>query len=82
MSEKFNIWFFLKKGKRDNSGKLAIYLRVTFNGGRFELSTKKNAFLENWDSQYQRTFSDHSVNLVIERLKSKIYEKHSELVDE
>ena len=82
MSEKFNIWIFLKKGKIDNSGKLAIYLRVTFNGGRFELSTKKYAFLENWDSQYQRTFSDHSVNLAIERLKSKIYEKHSELMDE
>ncbi|MGB2371577.1 MAG: phage integrase SAM-like domain-containing protein, partial [Flavobacteriales bacterium] len=82
MSEKFNIWVFLKKGKSDNSGKLAIYLRVTFNGGRFELSTKKYAFLENWDSQYQRTFSDHSVNLAIERLKTKIYEKHSELMDE
>ena len=82
MSEKFNIWVFLKKGKSDNSGKLAIYLRVTFYGGRFELSTKKYAYLENWDSQYQRTFSDHSVNLAIERLKSKIYEKHSELMDE
>lgn len=82
MSEKFNIWVFLKKGKSDNNGKLAIYLRVTFNGGRFELSTKKYAFLENWDSQYQRTFSDHSVNLSIERLKTKIYEKHSELMDE
>ncbi len=82
MSDKFNIWVFLKKGKSDNSGKLAIYLRVTFNGGRFELSTIKYAYLENWDSQYQRTFSDHSVNLAIERLKSKIYEKHSELMDE
>jgi integrase len=82
MSEKFNIWVFLKKDKSDNSGKLAIYLRVTFNGGRFELSTKQYAFLDNWDSQYQRTFSDHSINLAIERLKSKIYEKHSELVDE
>lgn len=82
MSEKFNIWVFLKKGKSDNSGKLAIYLRVTFNGGRFELSTKKYAYLNNWDSHYQRTFSDHSVNLAIERLKSKIYEKHSELMDE
>ena len=82
MSDKFNIWVFLKKGKSDNSGKLAIYLRVTFYGRRFELSTKKYAFLENWDSQYQRTFSDHSVNLAIERLKTKIYEKHSELMDE
>ena len=82
MSEKFNIWVFLKKGKSDNSGKLAIYMRVTFNGGRFELSTKKYAYLENWDSQYQRTFSDHSVNLAIERLKTKIYEKHSEIMDE
>jgi integrase len=82
MSEKFNIWVFLKKGKRDNSGKLAIYLRVTLNGGRFELSTKKYAYLDNWDSQYQRTFSDHSVNLAIERLKSKIYEKYPELMDE
>ncbi len=82
MSEKFNIWVFLKKGKCDDSGKLAIYLRVTFNGERFELSTKKYAFLDNWDSQFQRTFSDHSVNLAIERLKTEIYEKHSELVDE
>ena len=42
----------------------------------------KSMLLENWDSQYQRTFSDHSVNLSIERLKTKIYEKHSELMDE
>ena len=82
MSEKFNIWVFLKKGKCDDSGKLAIYLRISLNSGRFELSTKKYAYLDNWDSQYQRTFSDHSVNLAIERLKTKIYEKHSELVDE
>lgn len=49
-----SILFFLKKGKKDKAGKAPIYVRITVNGERTELSANEKVELDKWDSATQR----------------------------
>ena len=50
----FSIIFLLKKKKKNKQKMFPIYCRVTINGERIELSTKRSIFINNWDKKRQR----------------------------
>ena len=49
----FSIIFLLKRKKKNKQKMFPIYSRVTINGERIELSTKRSILLKNWDTKRQ-----------------------------
>jgi hypothetical protein len=49
-----NVLFYLKKTKKTKSGEAPVYLRITVNGQRAEMSVRKSVKPALWDSKAQR----------------------------
>lgn len=49
-----NVLFYLKKTKKNKAGEAPIYLRITVNGQRTEMSIKRSVNPNIWDSKGQR----------------------------
>lgn len=49
-----NVLFYLKRAKKNRAGEAPIYLRITVNGQRAEVSVKKTVNPQSWDSHNQR----------------------------
>ena len=54
MQYDLSILFFLKKGQVDKKGLIPIYLRITVNGERAEISTNRKVEASKWDSTVQQ----------------------------
>lgn len=54
MQYDLSILFFLKKAQVDKKGLTPIYLRITVNGHRVEISTNRKIEVSKWDSAIQR----------------------------
>lgn len=54
MNYELSILFIVRRNKKDNAGEVPIYLRITVNGKRAEISTNKKVELSKWDSDTQR----------------------------
>lgn len=72
MKYDLNILFYPKKTQKDKKGLTPIYLRITINGVRAELSANRKVDILKWDSNTQRakgrseesrTLNDHLDNL-------------------
>ena len=80
----FSIIFLLKKKKKNKQKMFPIYSRVTINGERIELSTKRSIFIKNWDTKRQRpklkTKELKALNHHLEHIRNKFYVEHQKLV--
>lgn len=54
MNYELSILFSLKRSKEDKAGEVPIYLRITVNGKRAEVSTNRKVEVSKWDSDTQR----------------------------
>ncbi|MDX8338763.1 site-specific integrase [Draconibacterium sp. IB214405] len=54
MIKNFTVGFQLKRNKKRRDGKAPIYLRVTVNGKRIEVATRRAVNVDNWDNSQQR----------------------------
>lgn len=50
LTNSFSVLFYLKKRSNYVSGPLPIYLRISLDGERFELTTKRVCEPEKWNS--------------------------------
>jgi len=64
MQYDLSILFFLKKGQVDKKGLIPIYLRITVNGERAEISTNRKIEVSKWDSVIP--------NYALENLKGRL----------
>ncbi len=48
MSATISIFFYAKKTKSTKDGLVPVYMRMTINGERFEISTKRYILFEHW----------------------------------
>ncbi|NIJ55173.1 site-specific integrase [Dyadobacter arcticus] len=85
LSKTFNLLFYLKKPKNYLNGKMPIYLRITTDGGRFELAAKRDCEPEKWNPASGRMASTkpdvRSANAYLDTLQTKVYEAHRKLID-
>lgn len=80
----FSSIHYLRKSRLDKNGKAGIYLRITVNGQRAEISIKRKTTPEKWCSAKGRIKGSNKeskeLNHYMDQLESKAYEIHSKLV--
>lgn len=85
MEKSFGLQFYLRKSKYDKDGEVAIYMRITVNGGSCEISTKRRCTTSNWNTNVGRvggrTEFARSLNSELDLFQRKVYEKRKFLID-
>tara|TARA_R110002049_G_scaffold308395_1_gene512191 strand:+ start:1018 stop:1560 length:543 start_codon:yes stop_codon:yes gene_type:complete len=86
MNDTFSILFFLKGDSLDKNGKVAIYLRITVNGKRCELSIKRKIDPNKWNSIAGRLngkdIEAQELNRYINAISAKLYKIHEKFTIE
>ena len=80
MKTNFSMLFYLKKQKNYTSGLAPVYLRITVEGERAEVTTNRECEPEKWNSHSGRAIgtkeSIKSLNAFLDNLQSDAYEAH------
>jgi len=81
----FTVIFFTRKS-RNNPQRLSIYVRVTINGKRAEISLKRVIPNKDWDSNKSRgrgsSLKVRTLNSYLDEVYSRLLECHKELLQE
>lgn len=84
MNKSFSITFILRRDKIDNNELIPIYIRITINGEKIEISSKRKIHSEDWDikANSPKGKSDTIKNLLkfLESQKLHAYDVYSELL--
>ena len=84
MVKTFSYIFYLKKPKIYERGPVPIYLRITVDGKRAEISIKREAEPDNWNSKAGRLDGKsekvRQFNAYLDALQSQLYEAHQALI--
>lgn len=85
MKHKMSILFYAKSAKSSKDGLTPIYLRVTIDGQRIELSTSKFVEKSKWNPDAGKvkglTEEARSINSYLDILKNKVYEVEKDMVN-
>ena len=86
MQHLFSFIFYIKRSKADKNGKANIYLRITVNGKRAELSISRKVDVKKWVSSSGKmkgsSIEAQQLNKYIDSISNKIYKIHQKLVEE
>ena len=84
MQSKMSVLFYAKRAKATTNGLIPIYLRVTIDGQRLEISTKRYLDASKWSSvagKMKGTSEEaRSLNNYLDVLKGKVYDYQIELI--
>ena len=80
MKTNFSLLFYLKKPKNYQEGLLPIYIRITVNGQRAELTSGRECAPDMWNVASNRLKGtreeSRTLNAYLDNLQSQIYEAH------
>ncbi|SEB22325.1 Site-specific recombinase XerD, partial [Pedobacter hartonius] len=84
MKTNFSVLFFLKKPKNYTKGAVYfIFLRITVDGVRAEMSTSRNCEPERWNAKAGKVIGTKedvkTLNAYLENMKAEVYAAHSQL---
>jgi len=86
MNKTFGLLFYLKKSKVDALGKAPIYLRITIEGKRCEISAKRTIELFKWSKEANRvigrTEDIRELNAYLDSLTTKVYQSQRDLIQD
>ncbi len=86
MNAKLSILFYAKRAKTTTDGLVPIYIRVTVNGERIELSTKRYTLPEKWSVEGScmkgTSAESKATNYYLDTLKAKVYDYQQQLIRE
>lgn len=86
MEARMSILFYGKKTKQDSNKTLSIYLRVTINGERFEVSTQRYVKTLKWSSSAGKvkgnTEDARTINQYLDDIRQKVYEYQKAITQE
>ncbi|MBF8964042.1 site-specific integrase [Pontibacter sp. FD36] len=86
MDTKISILFYGRKAKTTKDNLVPIYLRVTLQGRRLELSTHRYVSPDRWSIEAGKmkgsSAEARSVNAYLDTLRNKAYAHHRELLEE
>src|ERR1700727_1720605 len=86
MKTRFNLIFLVKRHKTLSSGTAPIYLRITVDEGRVELSTKRFVLPAKWNSAMQKVSGMNeeakTINTYVKTMEQEVYQAHRALIQE
>ncbi|MDE3235473.1 MAG: site-specific integrase [Bacteroidota bacterium] len=86
MNAKVSVLFYARRAKKTTDGLIPIYQRITVDGKRIEVSTKRYVESNKWSVEQGRmkgnTTEARSLNTYLEMLKAKVYEYQKEIIQE
>ncbi len=86
MQNLFSFIFYIKRSKADKNGKANIYLRITVNGKRAELSISRKVDVKKWITSAGKmkgsSTEAQQLNKYIDTISNKLYKIHQRLVEE
>lgn len=84
VSDSFSIIFYPKSSNLDKSGKAPVFLHITVDGKRCELSIKRKIELQNWDSHKGKLKGTNpaakQLNKFLEEIRSRLYKIQGKFV--
>jgi len=85
MQNLLSILFFIKKSKDKNANQAIVYLRITYDGRRSEISTLRKVTLSKWNSKANKvggsSIEAKQVNRNLDIIKNRIYEIYQKFLD-
>lgn len=85
LTKNFSLLFYLKKRSNYSGGKLPIYIRITIDGRRVELTAQRDCEPEKWNIEAGRKNGlkedVRALNAYLDTLQAKVYEIHRRLVE-
>lgn len=85
MEKSLGVFFYLKKPKNYLEGSVPVYIRITVNGSRSEISVKQQADPLSWNANAGRasgkTDQAKSLNQLLDILQRKVYDARKLLLD-
>lgn len=85
LSKSFSLLFYLKKQKNYVHGKQPVYLRITIDTTRMELSMQRECEPSRWNSNAGRASGTKedikTLNVYLDSVQAKVYEAHRCLLD-
>lgn len=85
MNKSFSLLFYVKRSKINADGSAPIYLRITIDGQRFEISSKRQVNPAKWNTAAQKVSGtgEHvrSVNDYLKTLEYQIYDAHQTMLN-
>ncbi|WP_338077289.1 site-specific integrase [Chryseobacterium taklimakanense] len=84
MITKLSILFYVKRTKANASGKLPVYLRITVDGSRSELSLKREVDATRWSSEQNKmkgnSEESRKLNTYLDIMRLRVYEIQKDLI--
>jgi hypothetical protein len=84
-SNRFSLLFFLKKPKNYQGEKQPVYMRITIDAARTDLSAQRECSPERWNSRAGRANGTKEetkvLNAYLDTLQAKVHEAHRSLLD-
>ncbi|SDT55929.1 Site-specific recombinase XerD [Mucilaginibacter mallensis] len=85
MKSNFHLLFYIRKQKNYKGGAMPIYMRITVNGKRADMSAGRECEPVKWNSQAGRAIGTKeeikSLNNYLDSLQSKVRDAHQVLID-
>lgn len=81
MNKTLSILFYLKNSKKDRNDLIPVYMRITVDGNRAEVSTHKKIITDNWDPStgYAKGTGEEAriLNQYLDGLKTKVNKQYN-----
>ena len=85
MNKTFGLLFYVKRSKMIGNGTVPVYLRVTVDGERIEISSKRYVNPDKWNANGQKLNGTgeevRSLNNYLKTLEHQVYEIHRHLIE-
>ena len=85
MQNLLSILFYIKRKKEDQQGKVPVYMRITYDGKRAEISTMRKVESKRWNSKGNIVNGSSSeaklINRNLDIMRNRVHEIHQKLVD-
>jgi len=85
MNKTFGLLFYVKRSKMIGNGTAPVYLRVTVDGKRIEISSKRYVNPDKWNANGQKLNGAgeevRSLNSYLKTLEHEVYEIHRHLIE-
>jgi site-specific recombinase XerD len=84
MNKTFNLLFFIKKSKIKANGTAPLYLRITIDGIRKDIASKRYIEPNKWDNKLQKVAGQSeevkSLNRYLKTLEQEVYDAHHNMM--